>query len=88
MHPAIDMRRHEVDNIPQDFEERKAGPGEEAKERFLNLMRARADDIDEIESEDSIDELDEDEIDRLLQTAHDPPERQPDECARVEQSHR
>ena len=80
VHPAmIDRRRREVDNIPLDLEERKVGPIEEAKVRL---------DEGQIESDEVIDESDEDEIDRLLSTAHDPPEWQPDERARVEQSHR
>ena len=79
VHPAIDRRRREVENIPLDLEERKVDPREEAKEQLHE---------NEIEREDAIDELDEEEIDRLLQTAHDSSEWQPDERARVEQSHR
>ena len=70
-----------------DLEERKVGPmeEEEAKEQLdLDLDG----DGDENEREDVIDELDEDEIDRLMETAHDSPGWQPGECARVEQSHR
>ena len=53
-----------------DLEERKVGPIEEEKEEAKEQLDLDGDG-DENEREDVIDELDEDEIDRLMETAHD-----------------
>ena len=88
----IDRRQREIDNNVPFYEERKVVEIGEGQGEAINQERVIQEEQQPLEvnqaAQEEIDELDEDEIDLLLETAHDPPELQPDERTRVEFSNK